>query len=166
MVRAVRTGCAIAQKTNLPLEAWPELHETGGIFDVELIDGERVLIGQPGPGRSFFETHFPQLVIPHDLSETGWYNREKEPRENYRLRAQAIIERLLATHGGTDHRVGIVMHAGIFAHILSVFYNIQAENYWFLKNNCGISRIDVSASGRVTLMYMNKVDQFPDHLIT
>jgi broad specificity phosphatase PhoE len=131
-----------------------------------MIEGEPVFIGQPGPGRSFFTTQFPQLVIPDDLPETGWYNREKEPRENYRLRAQAIIERLLATHGGTDHHVGIVMHAGIFAHIISVFYNIQAENYWFLKNNCGISRIDVSSEGRVTLAYMNKVDQFPDHLIT
>jgi hypothetical protein len=33
-------------------------------------------------------------------------------------------------------------------------------------NNCGISRIDISSTGRVTLTYMNKVDQFPDHLIT
>ena len=166
MVRAVRTGYAIAQTTGLPLVAWPELHETGGLFDVEMIDDEPVFIGQPGPGRAFFSSQFPQLIIPDDLSESGWYNREKEPREEYPLRAQAIIDRLLAEHGSTDHRVGIVMHGGIFARILSAFFNIRAENYWLLMNNCGISRIDISSTGRVTLTYMNKVDQFPDHLIT
>lgn len=166
MVRATRTGYAIAQKTSLPLVAWPELHETGGLFDVEMVNDEPVFIGQPGPDRAFFTAQFPQLVLPDGLPESGWYSREKEPREEYPLRAQSIIDRLLTEHGGTDHRVGLVMHGGIFARILSVFFNIQAENYWLLMNNCGISRIDVSPSGRVTLVYMNKVEQFPNHLIT
>ena len=166
MVRAVRTGLAISEKTNLPLVAWPELHETGGIFDVEMIDGEPVFIGQPGPGRSFFTSQVPQLLIPDDLPEEGWYNREKEPREQYILRAQAIIDRLLAEHGGTDHRVGMVMHAGIFAHILTAFFNVQAEDYWFSMNNCSISRVDVLPEGKVKLKYSNKVDHFPDRLVT
>lgn len=166
MVRAVRTGVEIAQKTNLPLVAWPELHETGGLFDVDIVDGEPVFIGQPGPGRSFFKAQFPQLVIPADLPEDGWYNREKEPRESYLLRAQAIIDRLLAEHGGADHRVGIVMHGGIFARILTAFFNIQAERFWFLMNNCAISRVDITEKDQVRLIYMNKVDHFPDHLVT
>jgi 2,3-bisphosphoglycerate-dependent phosphoglycerate mutase len=166
MVRAVRTGLAISQATNLPLVAWPELHETGGLFDVEMLDGEPVFIGQPGPGRSFFQSQFPQMIIPDDLPEDGWYNREKEPREHYSLRAQAIIDRLIADHGGTDDRVGIVMHGGIFARILTAFFDIQAERYWFLMNNCGISRVDISEEGHVMLAYMNKVDHFPDHLVT
>ena len=81
----------------------PELHETGGLFDVEFIDEEPVLIGQPGPGRSYFQSNFPQLIIPDDLPETGWYNREKEPREHYPVRLE-IVNRLLSEHGGTDHR--------------------------------------------------------------
>lgn len=60
-----------------------ELHETGGLFDVEFIDEEPVLIGQPGPGISYFQSNSSQLIIPDDLPETGWYNREKEPREHY-----------------------------------------------------------------------------------
>ncbi|MFU8825952.1 MAG: histidine phosphatase family protein [Brevefilum sp.] len=166
MIRAVKTGYAIAEKTKLPLAAWPELHETGGLFDTEIIDGEPVLVGQPGPGRSFFQSQFPQLILPDDLPESGWYNRDKEPREHYSLRAQAIIERLMAEHGGTHHRVGIIMHGGIFARIISAFFNFQAENYWLLMNNCAISRIDISPEGRVTLVYLNKVNHLPDHLIT
>ncbi|HPL69046.1 MAG TPA: histidine phosphatase family protein [Brevefilum sp.] len=166
MTRAVKTGLAIAEKTGLPLVAWPELHETGGLFDIEFIDEEPVYLGQPGPGRSFFQSNFPQLIIPDDLPETGWYDREKEPREQYPVRAREIIDRLLTEHGGTYHRVGIVMHGGIFAHILSVFFEIQAEHYWFLMNNCAISRVDISDKGHVRLQYMNKVDPFPEHLIT
>ena len=98
MTRAVKTGLAIAEKTGLPLVAWPELHETGGLFDVEFIDEEPVLIGQPGPGRSYFQSNFPQLIIPDDLPETGWYNREKEPREHYPI-AREIVNRLLSEHG-------------------------------------------------------------------
>ncbi|HOM66730.1 MAG TPA: histidine phosphatase family protein [Brevefilum fermentans] len=166
MTRAVKTGLAIAEKTGLPLVAWPELHETGGLFDVEFIDEEPVLIGQPGPGRSYFQSNFPQLIIPDDLPETGWYNREKEPREHYPVRAREIVNRLLSEHGGTDHRVGIVMHGGIFGHILTAFFEIQAEHYWFQMNNCAISRVDISDKGHVRLQYTNKVDPFPDHLVT
>ena len=166
MVRAVRTGLAISEQTRLPLSGWPELHETGGLFDVEVVDEEPVFIGQPGHGRSFFQSQFPELIIPDDLPETGWYNREKEPREHYLVRAQRIIDRLLAEHGGTDHRVGIVMHGGIFARILTAFFNIQVERYWFLMNNCAISRIDISEKGHVMLEYMNKVDHLPNDLVT
>ena len=166
MVRAVRTGLAISQATNLRLVAWPELHETGGLFDVEMVDDERVFIGQPGPGRSFFQSQFPDLILPDDLSEEGWYNRDKEAREEYNLRAQAIIDRLITEHRDTDHRVGIVMHGGIFARIITAFFKIQAERYWFLMNNCAISRVDISEDGFVMLAYMNKVDHLPDHLVT
>jgi 2,3-bisphosphoglycerate-dependent phosphoglycerate mutase len=166
MVRAVKTGMAIAHKTQLPLAAWLELHETGGLFDVGMVNGEPEFIGQPGPGRSFFKSQFPGLVIPDDLPEDGWYNKEKESREQYLPRAQAIVDRLLAEHNDSDHRVGIVMHGGIFAHILTALFKIQAERYWFLMNNCAISRVDISDRGQVILSYMNKVDHFPDHLVT
>lgn len=166
MIRAVKTASAIAEKTHLPLVAWPELHETGGLFDTELIDGEPVLVGQPGHGRSYFATHFPRLVLPEDLPESGWYNREKEPRESYAIRARAIFDRIMVEHSGTDHRVGLVMHGGIFARIISAIFNLQAENYWLLMNNCAVSRVDVRPDGRITLVYLNKVDHLPDHLIT
>lgn len=166
MVRAARTGLVISEQTGLPLVGWPELHETGGLFDVEIVDDEPVFIGQPGPGRSFFQSQFPKLIIPGDLPEAGWYNRDKEPRELYLVRAQAIIDRLLAEHGGTDHRVGVVMHGGIFARILTAFFKIQAERFWFLMNNCAISRVDISEKGHVMLEYLNKVDHLPDDLVT
>jgi len=166
MLRAVKTGLAISKETGVPLVAWPEVHETGGVFEVKMENDEPVFVGHPGKGKSFFVQKFPELIIPEDLPETGWWNREKEPFEDYRKRAQTIIDKIIAEHKGRNDRVALVTHGGIFARILSALFDIQAERYWFLMNNCGISRIDFSDDGRFSLMYMNRVDFLPDNLIT
>jgi len=166
MIRAVKTGVTISEVLGLPLVAWPDVHEIGGVFDVRMEDGQPVFIGQPGPGKSFFQKEFPSLVIPEDLSEEGWWAREKEPRESYLVRARRIIDRLNDQHGGKAHRVGVVMHGGIFYSILTALFDVKAAHYWFLMNNCGISRVDISDDGFTKLVYMNKVDHLPDHLIT
>lgn len=166
MTRAIKTGLAISKETDVPLVAWPEVHETGGVFESDYQDGEPVFIGHPGKGRSYFEQEFPELIIPDDIPETGWWDREKEPREDYRKRARAIVEKLIEEHGGKKDRVAIITHGGIFARILSALLEAQADRYWFLMNNCGISRIDVNEDGHFTLMYLNKVDFLPDELVT
>ena len=166
MIRAVKTGEIISKKTGLPLVALPEVHETGGMFYAERGEDEPIFVGQPGPGRSYFQKEFPGLILPDDLPEEGWWGREKEPREEYLDRAQSVIDRLLRDHSGKEHRVGIVMHGGIFARILTVLFEIQKPRYWFLMNNCGISRIEISDDGRPMLTYMNKVNFLPDHLVT
>lgn len=166
MVRAVKTGLVIARQVDLPLRAWPDLHETGGIFNIEGEGEDETFVGLPGPGRSYFEQEFPELQLPDDLGESGWWDREKEPRENYVTRAQRIFDGLRERHTGQDHRVGIITHGGIFARILTVMFDVKEEDYWFLMNNCGISRIDVDDSGHVMLVYMNRVDFLPDALVT
>lgn len=166
MIRAVKTGQAIAEKTGVDLVAMPEVHETGGMFVGDVEGGEAVFTGVPGPGRSFFKTHFPNLVIPKDLTEEGWWNRDKEDREEYQGRAHRVIQQLLDAHQGQDHRVGIVMHGGIFARIITGLFDVQAEDYWFLMNNCAITRVDVEDDGHVRLVYLNKTDFLPDDLIT
>lgn len=167
MMRAIRTGLPISRKTDIPLVAWPEIHETGGVFDVEIQeDGEPSFIGKPGQGRSFYEEKFPELVLPDGLTEEGWWNREKEPREESFERARRIITQLMEKHGGTQDRVAIVTHGGIFARIISSLLDVGAEKYWFLMNNCAISRLDMDEDGRFTLMYINNVDHLTDDLIT
>lgn len=165
MVRAIKTGQAIAEQTGLPLVAMPEVHETGGIFDMIQTDDEPIFVGKPGPGKSYFQENFPELIVPEDLPEDGWWNREKEPRENYSKRAQTVIDFLNEKHHGHDHRVGVVMHNGIFARIISVLFEMQVEKYWFLMNNCAISRVDMRGS-ELAVLYMNKTDHLPDRLIT
>lgn len=166
MIRAIKTGQAIAEKTGLDLVAMSDVHETGGMFVGEVQEGEAVFEGVPGPGKSFFETHFPDLIIPEDLSEEGWWNRDKEDRDEYQQRAHRVIQQLLEAHQGHDHRVGVVMHGGIFARIITGLFDVKAEDYWFLMNNCAITRVDVEDDGHVRLAYLNKVDFLPDDLVT
>jgi len=166
MTRSIETGLPVARKTDLPLISLPDGHETGGIFRTEKQDGETVLIGMPGRGRSDLESAYPELVLPEDLTDEGWWNREKEPRDAYQPRARRLIDFLIQTHGGQHHRVGVITHGGIFARILTALFEVQAEHYWFLMNNCGISRIEISDEGNVLLAYMNKVDFLPQDLIT
>jgi 2,3-bisphosphoglycerate-dependent phosphoglycerate mutase len=166
MSRAIETAIPISRKTGLPLIAWPDVHENGGVFRAEKQGEEIIMIGLPGNGRSHFERKYPELVIPDDLPEEGWWNREKEPHSHYRIRARSVIERLLEIHGGSEDRVGIVMHGGIFTRLMGVFFDIQAEHYWLNMNNCGISRVDVREDGRVMMAYMNKTDFLPGDLIT
>jgi len=166
MIRAVKTGQLVAEKTGLDLVAMPDVHETGGMFVGEVEDGEATFTGVPGPGRSYFETYFPNLILPEDLPEDGWWNRAKEAREEYQQRAHRVIQQLLEAHQAQDHRVGIVMHGGIFARIITSLFDVKAEDYWFLMNNCAITRVDVEEGGHIRLVYMNNVDFLPDELIT
>jgi len=166
MIRAVKTGIVISKTTRIPLMAWPEVHETGGIFEMKRNDGQMIALGKPGPGRSYFENNFPELVLPEEMSENGWWGRDKETRENYDNRAQAIVKRIKTDHLGRDHRVGIVTHGGIFTHILKALFDVRADQYWFLMNNCGITRVDIEDDGHVLLAYMNKTDFLPGHLVT
>ncbi len=110
MVRAVETALPVAQAIRLPLVAWPEIHETGGIFSRELKDKKS---GLPGKPRSYFESRFPDFIIPDWLDETGWWkNRPFEEFEERQYRAEKVWSDLLRYHGdqngNPEHRVRVI----------------------------------------------------------
>lgn len=174
MVRAVGTATPIAQAIELPLYAWPEIHETGGIFS-RLPDHEKT--GLPGKPRSYFDANFPDLNLPDWLDESGWW--QSHPFESYEMRkprANKVWADLLSIHGDqkgqSEHRVAIISHGGFFVHLLTTALSIDMRRkkdfdheYWFLMNNCGITRLDV-ANDHVSVAYTNRTDFLPDHLIT
>jgi 2,3-bisphosphoglycerate-dependent phosphoglycerate mutase len=172
MVRAVATASTISQLTGLPLVAWPEIHETGGIFSRLPADE---MVGLPGKNRAYFETQFPQLVLPDELDENGWWNRPFEAKEARRPRAERVWAELLARHGDhpgqPEHRVAIVSHGGFFMYLLTAALEVAMRRinetmhaYWFTMNNCAITRIDVA--DQVLVQYTNRTDFLPADLIT
>jgi 2,3-bisphosphoglycerate-dependent phosphoglycerate mutase len=164
MLRAVATGTMIAQALGLPLVGWKDLHETGGIFLDDGDSGERV--GLPGKNRAYFESHFPNLALPDDLGDEGWWNRPFEEYEDRPLRAQRVLRELLERHGGTDDRVAVVSHGGFFYHLLRVVLSLPEDDApWLSMNNTAITRIDFDKE-RVSLCYLNRVDFLPRELIT
>lgn len=174
MVRAVGTAMPVAQALGLNLVAWPEIHETGGIFS-RIPEDE--MLGLPGKPRSFFESKFPNLEIPDWLDETGWWqSRSFEEHSQRQPRAEKVWAEILSQHadreGKPEHRVALVSHGGFFMHLLTTALKIEMRRieefdheYWFLMNNCGITRLDVT-NDRVLVMYVNRTDFLPSDLIT
>jgi len=171
--RAVQTAALTARGLpQIPFAAWPEIHESGGIYGR---DSESKLKSLPGKPRSYFEQNFPELKLPDNLNETGWWSRPFETEAECQERAKQFLADLLARHsdkrGQPDHRVAIFSHGGFFVHLTCAMLNMlwrQATpgfRSWFLLSNCSISRFDFRGEDLI-LSYMNRTDHLPDYLIT
>ena len=172
MERAAFTAAPIAQALDIPLIAWREIHEEGGIYSRE--DKLKVQ-GLPGRPRSFFMQNFRTLTLPDDLDETGWWNRPYEADEERQPRADQVLGELLPRHrdqeGQSVHRVALVSHGGFFMRLVCAMLKLpwrQAAlglRSWFILNNCSISRFDIFKN-EINIAYLNRTDHLPDHLIT
>ena len=163
MVRAVCTATVVAQTLGLPLVAWPDAHEVGGIHVRDAETDERR--GLAGRGRSFFEEHHPHLILPESLDDGGWWNRPYETREERPERARRFVAELLARHGDQD-RVAVISHGGFYNYVLDQVFDMGARtDRWFVLNNTGITRIDFDEE-RAWLNYANRVDFLPQEMIT
>jgi 2,3-bisphosphoglycerate-dependent phosphoglycerate mutase len=171
MERAVQTGMYIAEAKQMPLIAWEMIHEWGGIFENDRENDMRR--GLPGANRAFFEQHYPLLVLPEELGETGWWNRPFEPREASYGRARQFLQLLDERHGATNDQVAIVTHGGFFFSFMSVLMNgagthehLRADKpVYFAINNASITRVDFM-DDRIRLVYLNRIDHLPPELIT
>ncbi len=163
-LRAVSSAMPVAQALGMPLVAWTDWHEHGGIYRLNESTGE--LDGLPGKNRSYFETHFPDLVLPEGLGEQGWWNRSREKEEEHLPRARRVLAELLEKHGGTDHHVAVVSHGGFYNDFLAVVMGLdRSPQTWFTMNNMAITRVDF-LDHRFDIIYHNRVDFLPDELVS
>jgi 2,3-bisphosphoglycerate-dependent phosphoglycerate mutase len=163
MVRAVATASVIARELNLPLGAWEELHEGGGIYLDDPETGAKV--GQPGKNRAYFTAHYPNLILPASLDDTGWWNRPFEEYPQMFPRAERFLGELLVRHGGTEDRIVVVSHGGFYNVLLRTIFKIARDDVWFGINNAAITRIDFM-SEEIALAYLNRVDFLSKELVT
>lgn len=174
MERAIQTSMPVARGLpQLPYAVWTNIHESGGIYGREgALKGK----GLPGKPRSFFETNYPEVTLPQSLDENGWWQgRPVETEEQAHTRTERVWVELLARHGDKEgqpeHRVVFVSHGTFFVHLMGVMLDTPFRTayldmgYWFLLNNCSISRISVHKD-EITICYINRTNHLPPHLIT
>ena len=165
MVRAVETGVLISRTIGIPPVAWEDVHEEGGIYLEDEASGE--LVGLAGKSRAYFREHYPELVLPEQMNDSGWWNqRPFEEDEARRRRAKRFLADLLVRHGDTPDRVAIVSHGGFYNLFIHTILERPARNgLWFTMYNTGISRLDIEEHGS-SLVYHNRIDFLPRDLIT
>jgi 2,3-bisphosphoglycerate-dependent phosphoglycerate mutase len=164
MVRAVQTGRPVARALDLPLVGWIDLHETGGIHFREPEAEEPT--GRPGHGRSFFQRHYPELVLPDSVTEAGWWNRPFESQEERPARARRFLEELARRHGGSDDHVAVISHGGFYNHVMRCLLGMpEGQSRWFSMNNAAITRIDFDPE-TTWIHYTNHCDFLPREMIT
>ncbi len=171
MRRAIETGEYISRALNLPLVGQENIHERGGIWEWNEETGERM--GLQGSNRVFFESHYPDLILPESIGEAGWWNRPYETEGQAAERAQQLLDDMLDLHSGSDDRVALVTHGGFTNALLSVIFGAtkygdftdKPTGVWFGTNNGSISRLDFGPD-YIMLAYLNRVDYLPVYLIT
>lgn len=164
MWRALQTAQPIAQTLGLQPEIWLELHEQGGIY---LDHGEgRGRVGYPGKTRPEVLAEFPGFVVPEELSEEGWWNRDYEEMPACYERACCVLA-ALARRAATDERIALLTHGAFIDAFLKALFHQEADEPLFYYNyNTAISRLDFHGDGRVDVHYLNRVDHLPVDLIS
>lgn len=164
MVRAVHTAVILGNKLGLQPAAWPETHERGGVYLADPDSGDPV--GLPGHSREFFRTHYPDLMLPEDLGQDGWWGRPYENRDQSRQRAQLVIEQLIERHGQSKDRVALISHGGFFQEFMAAALGIPSlGDHWLMLHNTGVARLDY-AEGEFVVQYINRLDWLPPELVS
>ena len=171
MQRAIQTGSYVAEALELPLHAWPEIHERGGLYLHNPETDE--LDSVAGPGRAFFAAEYPQLRLALEVSEKGWWSRPYEDSDDALGRAEVVLHELLQRHGGTNDHVAFVTHGGFTQSLLYTLFGFLPEggrlaeerDVWLKMNNGSITRIDIT-DDLLRLNYLNYIDYMPGELLT
>lgn len=164
MIRAFHTAAYIAQALELPLVVCKDLHELGGIYLDDPVSGEPV--GLAGKPRSYFLEYYPNIVLPDELKDDGWWNRPFEERSERPERAARVLACLVSLHGGTKDRVALVSHAGLYTHLMRQIVSAsERDDLHFVLDNVGITRINFEDDSTI-VVYTNRTDFLPDHLHT
>jgi broad specificity phosphatase PhoE len=161
MIRAMQTARPIGEALGVRPEVWIDIHEIGGIF---LDHGERK-IGYSGQTRSQLAQRFPGYVLPSQLSEHGWWNRDFEETQQGYIRA-AEVAQALRRRAAEDVRIGLVSHGDFLSALLQALGDqLPGEGVYYEHRNTGITHIDLTPE-RSRVRYLNRVDHLDEELLT
>ncbi len=155
--RAAQSASIVAGELDTPPRASVDLHEVGGLFSDDPRTGARTC--HPGPGRSALAALYPNLVLPDDLDEEGWWHRPFEAEGPARSeRAQRVWKWLMAQHSSADDDVVVIAHLGFFNELMRVAFGCASARDGgpdFSLENGGVTLLECAQ--RVKLVFHNRV---------
>ena len=164
MERAVQTGTIISEQLNIPLRAFPDIHESGGIYHHDPISDE--IIGEPGNSRSFFEENYPDLILPEEIDEKGWWNRDYEKREERSVRVQKVLATLTEWHGGSPDNIIFVSHGGFYNYFMrGILEKEMDRELWFEFYNGAITLFGFDNNHK-RIYFCNRYEFMPVEIVT
>jgi broad specificity phosphatase PhoE len=168
MLRALHTAKIIGEILELAPHVFVGLHEWGGVWE-EREDGTTVEL--TGLTRAQMQEVCPNVVLPEDVTDEGWWFHEWQGDEAMLELAHNNAQRFLAylkeNYVHTAERLAVVWHGGSGSTHISAFLNIPSpEGYTqFGQNNTGISRMTMTST-RTILRYLNRVDHLTPDMVT
>ena len=155
--RATQSALIVAGELGGPPRAGVDLHEVGGLYSDDPLTGARAT--HTGPGRSALTALYPDLVLPDDLGEAGWWHRPFEAEGPARSeRAQRVWRWLMAQHSSADDDVVVIAHLGFFNELMRVALGnglTRDAGLDFSLDNGGVTLLECAP--RVKLVFHNRV---------
>lgn len=169
MLRAMQTTQPVAEALGLRPTVWLDIHEIGGIFREEQVDGERKVIGLHGLTRSQMQARFANYILPDAITETGWWQHETGRETPAQFLSRALrVALMLKERARSDEHIALVVHGAFMDAVLKALLNLlpaHPEQLFFGHYNTGITRVDFNVRNghdHIALHYINRVDHLPD----
>jgi probable phosphoglycerate mutase len=154
MWRALQTARPLAEALGLSPEVWVDVHEQ-----------VRATETYAGSTRERIQAAFPDYVLPHEITEQGWWNRAGESRSETMERAIRVAEKLWGL-AELDQRLAIVSHARFIDSLLKAFLNqLPGHDSWYHHFNTGVSRLGLGGR-KLDIRYLNRVDHLSPSLVS
>jgi len=164
MQRAVQTALPLSRNLNLPLNGFLDMHESGGVY----LDDEETNqpVGLPGYTPAELQAKYPELILPENLNETGWWNRPFETVSERVERARRLISDLTSKHGDRNQVIALISHQGFFNHFFfGLLHQERPPHFWFTLNNVSITCLDITGED-VNAVFINRLSHLRDELVT
>lgn len=172
MQRTLLTAQPIAEKLEMVPEVWRDIHEIGGVFEVNA-SGQQ--IGGTGMNRQQIIDRFGYTVPETDVTDRGWWKPEQGSEEVTDFLSRAVRVALeLRDRKDSDERLVLVSHGAFLDALVKALFNqipTHPNQLFYAHYNAGLTRIDFSDesgwdSDNLRLHYLNRVDHLPHEVRT